>query len=70
MACSNVRDMMMVLEKGLRASALYYKSNYKHASSRTKDQTLGEFCAPLLQHLESTKRMLQSLHDDAEKRKG
>lgn len=69
-ACSNVRDMMTVLEKSLRASALFYKNNLEHTPSRAKDQTLGEFCAPLLQHLESTKRMLQSLYDDAEKRKG
>lgn len=69
-ACSNVRDMMKVLEKSLRASALFYKNNLEHTPDRAKDQTLGEFCAPLLQHLESTKRMLQSLYDDAEKRKG
>ncbi|KAH0159528.1 hypothetical protein KCU67_g7067, partial [Aureobasidium melanogenum] len=69
-AFSNVRDMMTVMEKGLRASVLLYKSNDERVSDRTQNETLGEFCAPLLQSLESTERMLQALEDDAEKRKG
>ncbi|KAH0261787.1 hypothetical protein KCU91_g13806, partial [Aureobasidium melanogenum] len=69
-AFSNVRDMMEVLEKGLRASALFYKSDDMPDSDFAQIQTLGEFCAPLLQHLESTERMLQALEDDAEDRKG
>ncbi|KAG9837438.1 hypothetical protein KCU98_g13157, partial [Aureobasidium melanogenum] len=69
-AFSNVRDMMEVLEKGLRASALLYHSDDKPVSDRTQNRTLGEFCAPLLRNLESTERMLQALEDDAEKRKG
>lgn len=69
-AFSNVRDMMEVLEKGLRASALFYHSDNKPVSDLTQRQTLGEFCAPLLLNLESTERMLQALEDDAEERKG
>ncbi|KAG9525162.1 hypothetical protein KCV07_g1500, partial [Aureobasidium melanogenum] len=69
-AFSNIRDMMTVIEKGLRASVLLYRSNDERVSDRTQNETLGEFCAPLLQSLESTKRMLQALEDDAEKRKG
>ncbi|KAG9591594.1 hypothetical protein KCU77_g2396, partial [Aureobasidium melanogenum] len=69
-AFSNVRDMMEVIEKGLKASVLLYKSNDERVSDRTQNETLGEFCAPLLQSLESTERMLQALEDDAEKRKG
>ncbi|KAH0364845.1 hypothetical protein KCU65_g6539, partial [Aureobasidium melanogenum] len=69
-AFSNVRDMMEVLEKGLRVSALFYHSDDKPVSDLTQNQTLGEFCAPLLQNLESTERMLQALEDNAEERKG
>ncbi|CAD0088223.1 unnamed protein product [Aureobasidium mustum] len=66
-ACADIRDMMTVLEKGLRASALLYKVMNK---GQTQAQTLGEFCAPLLRNLESAECMLQALEDDAEKRKG
>ncbi|KAK6000452.1 hypothetical protein QM012_003698 [Aureobasidium pullulans] len=69
-ACSNVRDMMTVLDEGLRASALLYESTRKSVTGQTQRQTFGEFCAPLLQMLESTEGMLQSLFDDAEERKG
>ncbi|KAG9632484.1 hypothetical protein KCU64_g16224, partial [Aureobasidium melanogenum] len=69
-AFSNVRDMMDVLEKALRASALLYHSNDKSASDLMQNQTLGGFCAPLLQYLELTERILQALEDNAEKRKG
>ncbi|KAH0016265.1 hypothetical protein KCU78_g7918, partial [Aureobasidium melanogenum] len=42
-AFSNVRDMMTVIEKGLRASVLLYKSNDERVSDRTQNETLGEF---------------------------